>query len=353
MAVGEQLGDHLGVAIGALGLEDRALVVVEVQPLAERRGSARRSRASSAPGRYLRSAGRVCLPARAPAASCTARSARRRYAGPRLGTERTEHVRTLINHANWRPRITGGRSGQGRRARRREGLSGDPDLQPVAAHVAAHRVRGRRLRRLPQGDEAQPGQGGADPCRVSGQLRVRGRRDPRQVPRLARSSHCASARASAPPASSCIPGSAKQGDVRQAIKRAGKVIKEALSETDGCPLHLEDTAGAGGTLGRSFEELAELLTAAGGGKRLGRVPGLLPSARLGLRHPDGRRPHRGDRRVRPRGGHQAAGVAAPQRLPDAAGLQPRPPRQHRHGRARRARLRRVPVRAPVRQAPAA
>lgn len=65
------------------------------------------------------------------------------------------------------------------------------------------------------------------------------------------------------------PGSAKQGDVKTAIKRAGKVIKEALAETDRCPLHLEDTAGAGGTLGRSFEELAELLSAAGGGKRLG------------------------------------------------------------------------------------
>jgi deoxyribonuclease-4 len=65
------------------------------------------------------------------------------------------------------------------------------------------------------------------------------------------------------------PGSAKQGDVKLAIKRAGTVIKEALSETDRCPLYLEDTAGAGGTLGRSFEELAELLSAAGGGRRLG------------------------------------------------------------------------------------
>jgi len=65
------------------------------------------------------------------------------------------------------------------------------------------------------------------------------------------------------------PGSAKKGEVKAAITRAGKVIKEALSETDRCPLHLEDTAGAGGTLGRSFEELGELLSAAGGGKRLG------------------------------------------------------------------------------------
>src|ERR1700761_7821446 len=65
------------------------------------------------------------------------------------------------------------------------------------------------------------------------------------------------------------PGSAKQGNVQAAIKRAGRVIKEALSETDRCPLFLEDTAGAGGTLGRSFEELSELLSAAGGSRRLG------------------------------------------------------------------------------------
>jgi deoxyribonuclease IV len=65
------------------------------------------------------------------------------------------------------------------------------------------------------------------------------------------------------------PGSAKQGDVAQAIKRAGAVIREALSETDHCGLHLEDTAGAGGTLGRSFEELAELIDAADAGQRLG------------------------------------------------------------------------------------
>src|SRR2546421_2467713 len=65
------------------------------------------------------------------------------------------------------------------------------------------------------------------------------------------------------------PGSAKTGDVPKAIKRAGAVIKEALSESGGCELHLEDTAGAGGTLGRSFPELAELIDAAGGSKRLG------------------------------------------------------------------------------------
>jgi deoxyribonuclease IV len=67
------------------------------------------------------------------------------------------------------------------------------------------------------------------------------------------------------------PGSALKngGEVDAAINRAGKVIAEALAESEECPLHLEDTAGAGGTLGRSFEELARLIEVAGGGERLG------------------------------------------------------------------------------------
>jgi deoxyribonuclease-4 len=65
------------------------------------------------------------------------------------------------------------------------------------------------------------------------------------------------------------PGSAKAGVPAPAIARAGEVFAEALAETDRCPLHLENTAGAGGTLGRSFAELAALLEAGGGGPRLG------------------------------------------------------------------------------------
>ncbi len=65
------------------------------------------------------------------------------------------------------------------------------------------------------------------------------------------------------------PGSAKTGHVGEAIARAGATIREALKESEGCELHLENTAGTGGTLGRSFDELAALLEASGGGKRLG------------------------------------------------------------------------------------
>jgi len=65
------------------------------------------------------------------------------------------------------------------------------------------------------------------------------------------------------------PGSAKTGPVDEAIARAGELFKAALDDSDHCPLHLENTAGAGGTLGRSLAELAELLEAGGGGRRLG------------------------------------------------------------------------------------
>jgi deoxyribonuclease-4 len=65
------------------------------------------------------------------------------------------------------------------------------------------------------------------------------------------------------------PGSAKTGEVGAAIERAAATIARALQDSEGCELHLENTAGAGGTLGRSFEELARLLELAGGGPRLG------------------------------------------------------------------------------------
>jgi deoxyribonuclease-4 len=65
------------------------------------------------------------------------------------------------------------------------------------------------------------------------------------------------------------PGSAKAGPVDAAIDRAGSVFAEALAESEGCALHLENTAGAGGTLGRSFAELGALLKAGGGDPRLG------------------------------------------------------------------------------------
>ena len=45
------------------------------------------------------------------------------------------------------------------------------------------------------------------------------------------------------------PGSALKGPVDAALERAAATIAEALAETEGCPLHLEDTAGSGGRSG--------------------------------------------------------------------------------------------------------
>ena len=65
------------------------------------------------------------------------------------------------------------------------------------------------------------------------------------------------------------PGSTVGEPHEEAIARVGEVVREALAESEGCPLLLEDTAGAGNTLGRSFEELARLIELAGGDDRLG------------------------------------------------------------------------------------
>jgi deoxyribonuclease-4 len=65
------------------------------------------------------------------------------------------------------------------------------------------------------------------------------------------------------------PGSTLGDPLRPALKRAAKVIKAALKDTDHCRLLLEQTAGHKGLIGRNFEETAELIELSGGGKRLG------------------------------------------------------------------------------------
>jgi deoxyribonuclease IV len=65
------------------------------------------------------------------------------------------------------------------------------------------------------------------------------------------------------------PGSTVGEPHDEALPRVGEMIKHALGETESCRLLLEDTAGAGNTLGRSFEELRELIDLSGGDKRIG------------------------------------------------------------------------------------
>ena len=185
-----------------------------------------------------------------------------------------------------------GGPGEGRRARRRARLRRDPDLQPEPAAVeAAATTPTRRSRRSARRCEPRDVDAllihavyllncaSEDPEIREKSLRVADRLAARR--RGARRARGRAARRLG-----------AQGRRRRstAIERAGEVIAEALAESEGCPLHLENTAGAGGTLGRSFDELARPARGRRRRRAARRLPGLLPPARLGLR-----RPHRGRR----------------------------------------------------------
>lgn len=65
------------------------------------------------------------------------------------------------------------------------------------------------------------------------------------------------------------PGSTVGEPLDESIDRVGEAIRHVLDESESCPLLLEDTAGAGGTIGRDFHELARLIELGGSGDRLG------------------------------------------------------------------------------------
>jgi deoxyribonuclease-4 len=65
------------------------------------------------------------------------------------------------------------------------------------------------------------------------------------------------------------PGSAKGEPNEEALPRVAELVKHALDESGRCPLLFENTAGAGDTLGRSFEELDRLVGLCGRRRRIG------------------------------------------------------------------------------------
>jgi len=64
-------------------------------------------------------------------------------------------------------------------------------------------------------------------------------------------------------------GSRKKDPLDEAVARSGAMVREALAESERCPVLFENTAGTQGPLGRDFEELAMLIEAAGAGDRIG------------------------------------------------------------------------------------
>ena len=65
------------------------------------------------------------------------------------------------------------------------------------------------------------------------------------------------------------PGTLKGKPLEEGLELAGAAFREALAGSESCPLLLENTAGAKGTLGRSFAELADLVERGGGDERIG------------------------------------------------------------------------------------
>jgi deoxyribonuclease-4 len=63
---------------------------------------------------------------------------------------------------------------------------------------------------------------------------------------------------------------ARKGEPHGAsMRRAGRAIRAALDASEACPLLLENTAGTEGPLGRTVDELADLIELSGAGERLG------------------------------------------------------------------------------------
>src|SRR4051794_39746444 len=65
------------------------------------------------------------------------------------------------------------------------------------------------------------------------------------------------------------PGALKEDTRANARKRAIALVKEALAQTERCPIIYENTAGSPQLLGLDFDETAELIDRTGGPKRLG------------------------------------------------------------------------------------
>ena len=159
----EQLGERRGVAVGAAGLGDRALVVGEAEPLhrVEDLVDVVRGRALAVgvlDPQDQRPGGRVA--GGEPVVECRARSADVQGTGRR---RRESKAGVISFHVHRRSRIHRRRSRQSGRARQRTRLRIYPDLQPEPAHVAADQLWRGRLRGVQGGDGRLQGGTGDHP----------------------------------------------------------------------------------------------------------------------------------------------------------------------------------------------
>ena len=310
VAAVDQLLDDLGVPVGALGLEDGVAVPVELEPAQRLEDLLDVLRRGALAVGVLDAQDEARRRGPGPGASCTVPSALHRCGGPRSERERSERASghsmpwkmSVQTHADRSPRLPRRRARQRGRARRSSAdctaiqfFNQSPrawrpreysDEEVAAFHEAMDASRRRRA---------------ADPRRLPAQLRLRGRGDPRQVAdRADRALHAGAALTAAGVV--LHPGSALKdgGVVDEAIERAGEVIAEALEESARLPA-------APRGHGRRRRDARALVRGArradrGRGRRRAprRLPGLLPPAGLGLRHPHRRGALGRPRRLRPR-----------------------------------------------------
>ena len=134
------------------------------------------------------------------------------------------------------------------------------------------------------------------------------------------------------------------------LERVVPALEQVLELcSDDTWLLMENSAGAGGTIGRSIDELATIFRRLDAHPRLGVLPRLVPPLRLGRRRHRPQRARCHARRARLVHRLRSPARAACQRFGRAARVEPRPAREHRRGTARRE-PRRLP-RAPTAPGP--
>ena len=277
------------------------------------------------------------------AASASSRSRLSPASGAARSTTRPHASRRGSADADRRAHLLLGRHRQGGRPRGRDGRRVGAGLHAEPAHVAADEPRSGELRALPR--EARGGR----PRRRRSATRSTSATSPRPTDDVYEKSVAALRNtievACAIGADGVVfhVGSHLGAGFEAGLERVVPALEQVLELcTDETWLLMENSAGAGGTIGRSIEELATIY------ERLDRHPRLgvcLDSCHLYVSGVDVTDPAALDalpRRARRLDRPRPAPRAARQRLRRAVRLEPRPAREHPRGRARRE-ARRLPL----------
>ena len=167
-------------------------------------------------------------------------------------SEANAHGASSLRHANRRPRLPRRRSRQGDRARHRA------RLRARSRSSTSRRGRGGRRRtatRTSPRSARRCASAESSAVLIHAVYLLNCASEDAEIRAksldVADARRCASATRSAPHGVVLHPGSALKGERRAGDRprRRGR-SREALAESERCPLHLENTAGAGGTLGR-------------------------------------------------------------------------------------------------------